>query len=242
MKPRIKLLTLWVGPLPNYALDFARRARDIKIIDWELLWFGDVEQVNRLVTERLGTPCRKQSGYALSDLRPMLARMFPYKVDGFDWWGWVEIDTVLGDLDNLLPQLLWEYHAISCFPNSVSGPLMLLYNFGRINDLFHAGDWLDILAEPTYCNFEETQRENGGLTKLLKDSGLKVYWDNRFSLTYESDPAHPTPAGCRLEGNKLIEEPSERELLIYHFNHLKRWPMGLPVSETEAALERRKGL
>lgn len=249
MKPRINLFTLWVGRLPTYSYDFAKRLIQNKIVQWCLVPIHSIKFANQVMASRLNTPCHKESGYALSDVRPMLAAAFPREVKEFDWWGWVEVDTVVGDLDNLLPPLLDQYDAISCFPDAVSGPLMLFRNCIDCNSLFELGNWKQVLAEPSYCNYEETQAAHvnqrinrdarGGMTEILKLSGLRVHWDDRFSLTYEKDPAHPTPAGCRMDGNKLIEVPTGRELLIYHFNHLKRWPVDLPVSETEKALQRR---
>ncbi len=233
-EPRVKLLTLHVGrtPLPSYVHTFAERMRDISIVDWEPLFYQSVEHVNQLVTDKLGAVCNKKDGYCLSDVRPMLAEVFPDNVRGYEWWGWVEMDTVLGDLDNLLPPLLNTFDAVSAFNTAVSGPLMMLRNVSRCNELFKKGNWEEILREPSYCNFEEVSgahvagfHKNGGFTKLLRESRLPIWWDDCYSLRWDKDPAYPTPAGCRLEGNRLIEIPTGRELMLYHFNHLKRWPI-----------------
>lgn len=230
----VKLLTLWVGEPPPYLLDFVGRVREVGIVDWELVLFRDAGQVNQLVARRLGVPCRKADGYALSDVRPMLAELFPRKVEGFEWWGWVELDVVLGDLDRLLPPIL-DRDAVSFFPASASGPLMLLRNCSECNGLFRRGRWREVLAEPSYCNFEETQRQDGGFTRLLRESGLRTHWDGRFSR-WEGYPAGPTPYGCRFDGEgRLLETPSSRELVLYHFNHLKRWPTWPPFDPTEEA-------
>lgn len=222
---RVKLFTHYVGELPSYVYDFVGRVRDISIVDWELLLYRSVEQLNRRVAERLAAPCCKADGYAMSDVRPMWASVFPNSVQGYEWWGWCELDVVLGDLDNLLPPLLHRFDAISAFPTAVSGPLMLLRNNVECNDLFRRGSWEAVLREPSYCNFEEVQREEGGFTRILRSSNLRVHWDDRYSLRWEKDPAEPIPAGCRLEDGRLLEVPTERELLLYHFNHVKRWPM-----------------
>ena len=131
---------------------------------------------------------------------------------------------VLGDLDNLLPPILEGHDAVSMFEDSVSGPLMLFCNTTRVNSLYSRGNWKKVLAEPTYCNFEEVQREEGGLTKILQESGMAVHWDNRYSR-WEGFPAGVTPYGCRWDGNRLLETPTGRELLLYHFNHTKRWSL-----------------
>lgn len=232
MKPRVKLMTLWVGETPPYMADFADRACSFKTVEWKPLLFKNVEAVNQVASIVLETPCRKESGLALSDLRPMLAELFPQRVDGYEWWGWVEVDVVLGDLDRLLKPLLDKNDTISMFPRTVSGPLMLFRNKPEVNQLFRQGNWRWVLNEPSYCNFEEVQgahvagfHKDGGITKLLRESGLRVHWDDRYSLRWEKDPAFTTPATCRLDGEKLIEEPTGRELMIYHFNHTKRWPL-----------------
>lgn len=238
-RPRVKLLTLHVGKLPGYAEAFRRRLGALAVVDWELLRYPDVERINWRISEWLQADCNKKDGYALSDARPMLAAIFPERVDGYEWWGWVEMDTVLGDLDTLLPPLLDAYDAISCFPKTVSGPLMLLRNAPECNGLFRKGDWRGILREPGYCNFEEVQgahvagfHKDQGFTRLLKESGLRTWWDDRFSLRFDKDPAFAIPAGCRLDGNRLLETPTGRELLIYHFNHTKAWPLHEQASDS----------
>ena len=231
-RPRVKLLTPFVGgKLPDYLPDFARRAGDVGIVDWELLQFDHVEALNQLMTDRLGTPCRKESGYAASDIRPMLADAFPGTVGGYEWWGWVETDVVLGDLDRLLPPLLDRHDAISMFPDAVSGPLMLFRNDSACNGLYRRGDWQWVLAEPSYCNYEETQgahvagfHKDGGMTRLLRWSGLRVHWDAGGSRWPEFPNGAP-PYTCRLENGRLLETPGDGELMIYHFNHTKRWPL-----------------
>lgn len=227
MKPRVRLLTPWVGPLPPYAADFFERLGSVGIVDHRLLERPSAADFCRDVGAALDSPCRKGSGYALSDLRPMLAEAFPEAVAGFEWWGWVELDVVLGDLDRLLPPLLESSDAVSFFASAVSGPLFLMRNAPRCNGLFRAGSWREVMASPRYRNFEEVQTDYdgpGGFTRALMDSGLRVRWEARNSR-WPGWPEGPNPHGCRLEGGRLLETPTGRELLLYHFNHTKRWPL-----------------
>lgn len=227
---RVKLFSHYAGESPAYAADFARRVGEIGIVEWEPLFFPIVADFNRAVAEALGALCNKKDGHSFSDARPMFAEVFPERVKGFEWWGWCELDVVLGDLDSMLPPLLDAHDAVSAFHTAVCGPLMLFRNRPDVNNLFRHGNWEQVLAEPGYCNFEEIQGEHrnrpGGMTKILRESGLPAHWDDRFSLWWETDPAFPTPATCWAEGKQLFEVPTGRELMIYHFNHTKRWPDG----------------
>ncbi len=226
MNARVKLLTLWDGPLPDWYSRFREQVCvNWEVIDHEILDFS-TKFLNSFATNQLGSQCRKESHYAMCDLRPMYGEVFSPWLVGYEWWGWVELDVVLGDLNRLLPPLLDTHDAVSVFPSTVSGPLFMIRNVPRCNKLFRQGDWETVLAEPSYCNFEEVQgahvagfHKDGGFTKLLRESGLPVHWDDRYSL--RDDPA----AGCRFEDGRLLETPSGRELMMYHFNHTKRWPL-----------------
>ena len=242
---RVKLVTLWIGPLPEWLPQFSERM-DRNSYDWELLHFNSVDDVNELATKVLGTPCRKGSAYSLCDLRPMFGELFQDRLQGYDFWGWCDLDVVLGDLDRLLTPLLLRYDIVTTDTWTVNGALTLLLNIPDVNTLWRRAYYRKILEEPDYCNFDESgfndrlrmeagmTNANQHFTRLIKESGLIVHWDNRSwvesSETIDVEGGIPS-RWCEVQGNKLLETPTGRELVLYHFTN--RWPLPDPYPERQ---------
>ncbi len=241
MTARIKLLTPWCGPPPRWQEQFRKRMAANRIVDWETVPLT-LEQFNALATERLGVRCRKNTFYnANCDLRPMYGHLFADKYEGYEFWGWCDVDVVFGDLDRLLPPLLDAHDVVTTAGNYVHGPLTV-FRTGWTKSLYLTDDqWKDVVADPDYWNFDETgfndgpakTNDNPNLTDLVKRSGLRVHWDDRAWT--ESQELLPDTKGvpsrsCKLlKDGRLTEVPTGRELLLYHFTLLpKRWPLPNP--------------
>lgn len=237
MTARIKLLTPWVGELPSWLPQFQARMEANSLIDWELLPFDRVDEVNELVEARTGLPCRKATAHALCDLRPLFGYLFTNQVMEFEWWGWCDLDIVAGALDNWLPQQLNNHDAVSAESWTISGPLSMFKNTPELVMLWKKELAIaEILADPDYCNFDEsgfnveaqmTARPNSNphFTRLLKEHGFKVHFSKR-SATDATLPESTIPArSCRIEMGALLELPTESELWLYHFARTKKWPL-----------------
>ncbi len=233
-KPVAKMITPWSGSLPGWVNRFARRARRSRLVEWELV-SADVACLNRRAEAAAGVACRKESQYATCDLRPLLGRMFPERFEGYDWWGWCDLDVVLGDLDRLIGQeLMNPYNQIvTTDADGIHGPLTLLRSRPDVLDLYRAGPYAEVLANPDYLNFDETGfaspgggNANPSFTRLVRGAGLRVHYDDR-SWTESRDPL---PGGapsrcCRsAHGGRLVEVPTGRDLVLYHFTS-KQWPL-----------------
>ena len=60
----------------------------------------DLEGFTGAVSQATGVDCSQKKG-AISavDLRPCLATTFPELVEGYDWWGWADLDIVVGSFE-----------------------------------------------------------------------------------------------------------------------------------------------
>lgn len=237
MKP-IKLLTLWFGELPVWYPKFLERMKANKCINWELVQLLCVEDVNRLAAMCSGVPCNKAGAYELCDLRPLFGQMFADKYAGYEWWGWCDLDIVVGDLDKALLPLLNEYDVISTASHIINGPLTLLRNNADVCSLYDIGPYAEILADPEYRNFDEAGfneeaqiakgivNSNWSFTQAINESGLRVcYVGHSWNEKQEMISGTDVPSRCcELRDGKLIEVPTGRELLLYHFTS-KIWPI-----------------
>lgn len=244
----IKLLTLWFGPLPPWYDLFAQRMAANISISWDLIRPSSVEEVCALAERVAHVPCRKKLPYNLCDLRPLFGEMYQDRLTSYRWWGWCDMDTVIGNLDSLLPPLLVDYDIISSDWWTINGALTLLRNKADVNSLWRDGDYREVLGEPDYYNFDEhgfnglaqvswdKLNDNPSFTTLVKQSALRCHFDNRsWNEGFRTLPNGVPSRGCELVGGNLLETPTERELLLYHFR--EEWPL---PDRAEGFLENRK--
>ena len=239
---RVKLLTLWVGPLPEWLPQFEERIGANKLVDWDLIHIS-VAEANVLASSVADCPCIKGSPYSLCDLRPLFGEMFKYRL-GYEWWGWVDLDVVLGDLDRLITPLLNLYDIVTTDTWTINGALTFMRNVPEVNQLWRKADYAAILGEPDYCNFDEsgfneklrmeTGLVNGNqhFTHLVRESGLRIHWDNRgwVESSEQIDVEKGIPSRwCEMVDGRLLEIPTGRELLMYHFD--KQWPIPDPYPD-----------
>lgn len=110
-------------------------------ITWEEL-AGRVS--DKLFGGRNATALSQASIRKIIDLKPLYATLFPEHVRGYDWWGHMDNDMLLGDLRQFLtPTLLSNHDLISPTWTTLnrnygqtSGPFQLFRNDNVTNDLF----------------------------------------------------------------------------------------------------------
>lgn len=238
MVERVKLLTLWLGKLPEWYSKFQERMAANNLVVHQLLSISSVEGLNTLASSRLGSPCRKATPYAIGcDLRPMLGKVYDLDFGSYEWWGWCDLDIVVGDLDRLLGPLLDQYDIISTDGRCIHGPMTLLRNTEDVVNLYQKGPWREVLANPDYCNFDEAgfrsddqirdkvSNGNPNFTDLVNQSGLRVHYDDRSWAENKEPLDDGIPLRCcELRDDQLLEIPTGRELLLYHFTS-KQWPL-----------------
>lgn len=227
---RVKLYTLWVGPLPAWMPEFLRRVRALETVDWELLAFDTPGQACDALwfDVRDAKGACKATPYACGDLRPWLAS---WQRPLHEWWGWCDLDVVLGDLDRLLPPLLDAFDVVSAEQGGTAGCLTLFRNTPETRELWRtATGWEAVLADPAYRNFDEVgfnlMGGNPSITRALRRSNLRCHFDWRsWHEEQEPMPDGRPSRRCLYDGKAIREVPTGRELLLYHF----RGKNGLPA-------------
>ena len=232
---KIKLLSVWIGPkpLPEWVPVLKQRMGHHRLVEWQLIE-PSLESVNWAASQVSGVKVRKEDAYATYDLRPLYLDIFRWWYGECDWWGWMDLDVLTGDLDTLLPPLLNGKDIVTTAADYVHGPLTLLRNCREVNELWRKEPKIDkVLANPAYLNWDETgfgvgspHLVNPSFTQLVRECGLRVHWDDRCWTETENMIQTIPSRGCRMQGHSLIETPTGRELLAYHFTKSpKRWPV-----------------
>ena len=93
----------------------------------------------------------------ISDLKPMLAHLFPEMLGGCAFWGWLQEDQVLGDLRTFLdPSTLDSHDIISplAAPLYHAGPFMLYRHVPKMDALYRrSSQWRMVVADSNYLAF-----------------------------------------------------------------------------------------
>lgn len=120
-------------------------------------------------TEKLGFEIKVRHPYKLCDLRPAFGLVFSDLIEGYDFWGFVDIDMVFGNIRSLITaDMLDRYDIITGKEDYIAGFFTLFRNNDHINRLFlKSKDYRKVFGEPLYYDFDECNWEwlavmNGG--------------------------------------------------------------------------------
>jgi hypothetical protein len=102
---------------------------------------------------------RNATFYKVIDMKPLFAHIFPEIVEGYDWWGHMDNDLILGNVTHFVTPDLLEKSDIICpiKEHETWGPFMLYRNSKQINELFRLAELPleQIIARKTPWFFDE---------------------------------------------------------------------------------------
>ena len=187
-------------------------------------------RVRRFIHPDLSVP----HAYKLCDLRPFYALLFPELVQGYDFWGYCDIDLVFGNMDDLLtPKRLAETDVFFADAHMVMGHFALYRNNPEINILGkRIPDYLKRLAA-----LDHTYMDELGMSQVMA-ANPTIRWrmsrnlrESQLTLTHRGQMMGSTDgvSGERhrtywRSGHTFIEsrEFGPQEVLYLHFMGLKR--------------------
>lgn len=130
---------------------------NFKIIPFSL------SNVSTLIKEKIDINTQFDNAYKLCDLKPCYGFIFQNYIKDADFWGHIDIDLVLGNLNQFLydDQKLKNYDILSFRQEWLSGSFALYKNVDVVNSLFKKSkDWERVFETPTYLGFDECSRAN----------------------------------------------------------------------------------
>lgn len=221
---KVKLLSLWVGPLPPWMPKFEAQMRRFETVEWELVKLegrsraAQIGSLNALASSRLGFPCQKgHSANSVCDFRPAYADLFPEQYEGCDWWGWCDLDVVFGDLDSMLPAILVDgVEALSFKDRYLSGCCAVFRNSERMRGMYRHGDPEKVLSDERYHCWDESGYHEGsgeGFFHLMERHGVAM--EKRSDLYLYDSPQEKH--GVRWDGSKLFCPKTGNEAALFHF-------------------------
>ena len=133
---------------------------------------------------------RRAQKYKVNDFKPLLAYLFPEYVEGYDWWGHVDNDMIVGNIRKwLTDDLLFQSDIITDFPGSENGeyfthgPFTMYRNNPINNELFKLSGLplSTILGNPDSLCFDEWG-ECGKMDRHLNASMSGIIFQYREDL------------------------------------------------------------
>jgi hypothetical protein len=205
-------------------------------------------EFSRTLSTQLDLSIDVKRGYKMCDFRPAFGQIFASELDGYDYWGHIDLDTFWGDIDRALADPIAAHYDIICGePNHVGGPFCLYRNTPAINRLYQSNpvyqtafqrednvDFDEIGIHINHQGFETTVRH------LEQQAQIRVYRDRQFYLQ-DSDSAwwisqvknaypgyDPVPDippfefGTGYWQNGRLITAAQQEFMFYHFYDGKR--------------------
>jgi len=96
-----------------------------------------MSEFNKLASSKCGFGINIKSGYKLCDFKPSYGHLFEDYIKEYDYWGFCDMDLILGDLSKVLTdKYLSSWDIISAHDKYLSGPFSLFRNNHYINRLY----------------------------------------------------------------------------------------------------------
>lgn len=112
------------------------------------------------------------------DLKPAYGAIFKEHVEGYDFWGFCDLDIIWGDIRKFMTDdILNNHDVISSRREAISGHFSLFRNTDSLNNLYkQVENYKDLFVKPKFMWFDEQV-----LTIYLKsdqysEKHLRIYW------------------------------------------------------------------
>lgn len=108
---------------------------------------------------------RKSSGaappskpdYKLCDAKVFLGDAFADLIEGFDYFGWGDLDIIYGDLDRFLESLFGKWNIISFHKDMISNHLVFFRNTPELRQLYtKIPDYKSAMLKSEYASLDDT--------------------------------------------------------------------------------------
>lgn len=119
---------------------------------------NSLEEVSKIASHKLGLDIHINYPYKINDFKPAYGLIFSELIEGYDYWGFGDIDVIFGKIRNFMtPEILDNYDLISVRPDWIPGSFLLLKNNDKMRTLYeHSKDYEKVFSSDTHYCFDET--------------------------------------------------------------------------------------
>jgi hypothetical protein len=232
MKNNIGVVIPYFGKLPGYFAFFVGSCLKNRFIDF-LIFTDDAsalqyagnnvyvhcisrDSFNKLASEKFGAQFELKSGYKICDLKPAIGHLFEDYIESYTFWGFCDIDLVLGDLSSVLkPETLANNDIISFYDLFISGPFCLFRNNKEVNRLYTQSKDYKVVFENKHYSFCEA----GGIDVVWQLwKGVPILSAQAPIESFSHVVLNPSKCNLRLSFNLIIEDRDLRGDTVSHKN------------------------
>lgn len=122
-----------------------------------LFFKSTLHAVKELACEKIGIEVKLKTPRKLCDLKPTYGHVFEEHLEGYDFWGFCDIDIIWGDIRAFISDdMLAEYDLITSRKETISGHFTILKNDMSNRLLYRANRvYQQIFPVEKYCWFDE---------------------------------------------------------------------------------------
>lgn len=112
------------------------------------------------------------------DLKPAYGAIFKEHVEGYDFWGFCDMDIIWGNIRNFITEdILNQYDIISSRKGAISGHFNLFRNLDMLNNLYkQVENYKDLFVNPKFMWFDEHVLTNYLMSNQCSEKHLLIYW------------------------------------------------------------------
>lgn len=153
--------------------------KNISILNWTFCKMQDT------VNERFGFKVSLTSPYKLCDLKPMYGFIFEDYIKEYQFWGYCDVDTLMGNLgDFITDEIMEHYDKMFCL-----GHMTLFRNTHENNRVFmtdynNQPYYKNVLSTDKICVFDEDYTSNCNINTLFKLQNKKILYED-WSLNFD---------------------------------------------------------
>lgn len=236
-------ITPYFGRFPNYFPLWLHSAG--KQVDYDFYFLTDItyegtlpenvkfvqmtfENIVQRVREVLGIEPALKDAYKLCDFKPAYGLLFPEIIEPYPFWGFIDIDIMLGNMSHFLTdELFSEYDKIG-----VQGHMTLIRNCDTANRLFMMDtggkfvDYKTVFQDGYTFHFDENYLYENSDEYGVRTYEFRNYYDVipwHFPFLWRISGDHFGPAVFRYENGDLYmdrlldEEIQTVEMMYAHF-------------------------
>jgi len=224
-KNNILLIQLWLGKIPDYFWYHYETTKNL--IGFNFILFTDQEieldsknytvinttkeDIELKLSGKLNYKIKINNNRKTCDLKASFGDLFEEYINGYDYFGCYDIDTLFGDVYGSILPYLNKYDFITIgdetFHNRLSGPFLIMRNTKEIRTLYKKGDFIKCLS-----NNEVECYEEHTLSDLVKETHeIKIV----SSMNCETNNGGKNTYDVHWKGGKLLINGEEK--ILYHF-------------------------
>lgn len=212
---KLVLITIWFGKLPEY---FNLWLYSVYNKNYDVLFITDqniinppsnlkilymnLEELNKLINLKLNFNIKIKNSQKLVDLKPAFGKLFYEFIHNYDYWGWTDVDMIMGNLVKFLDNLSHEKFELFSFGMKSFGPMMIFKN-SLINMYEYIDNYDSILDDEYVCKVDESWWFKNRHYTIEK----KIYLDEKVSVKY-------------YKGNKMVEFFETKKMHIFNWKQI----------------------